>query len=293
MNLRYAGTCRACGQALAAGTRAVYDSATRTVSCVQCPSATTTNDTDAAEATDSDSTLDRATDSALDRASDSDPALDRGIAGASAQRRYELLSDRREKRIRENHPRLGGILLALSDEPQRITAWQKGAHGETILGRRLDTLTQQGVQVLHDRRIPGTKANIDHIAVGPRGVFVIDAKRYTGAPSLRTSGGLFEPRRERLMVGTRDCTHLVGGVHRQVSLVENALGAAGFTDIPVFGMLCFVEADWPLLGGDFLIDNVEVLWPKRAAKRITAPGSFDADTAARVARALEAHFPRA
>jgi hypothetical protein len=282
MNLRYAGTCRECGQALAGGTRAVYDGATRTVSCVQCPSATT-NDTDAVEATDS----------ATDPTPTPTRALDRGIAGASAQRRYELLSDRREKRIRENHPRLGGILLALSDEPQRITAWQKGARGETILGRRLDTLTEQGVQVLHDRRIPGTKANIDYIAVGPRGVFVIDAKRYTGAPSLRVSGGLFEPRRERLMVGTRDCTQLVGGIHRQVSLVETALEAAGFTDIPVFGMLCFVEADWPLLGVDFLIDDVEVLWPKRAAKRITAPGSFDADAAARAARALEAHFPRA
>jgi hypothetical protein len=264
MNLRYAGTCRACGQALAAGTRAVYDSATRTVTCEHCPSA------------DAD-----------------DAIIDSGTAGASAQRRYELLSDRREKRIRDNHPRIGGILLALSDEPQRITAWQKGARGETILGTRLDTLIEQGVQVLHDRRIPGTKANIDHIAVGPRGVFVIDAKHYAGAPSLRVSGGLFEARRVRLMVGTRDCTHLVGGVHRQVSLVENALEAAGFHDMPVFGMLCFVEADWPLLGGDFTIDNVEVLWPKKAAKKNTAPGSFDATTAASVGRALELHFPRA
>ena len=264
MNLRYAGTCRECGQTLAAGTRAVYDSATRTVSCEHCPSATA-----------------------------DDATIDRGVAGASALRRYEQLSDRREKRIRENHPHLGGILLALSDEPQRITAWQKGARGETILGTRLDTLVEQGVQVLHDRRIPGTKANIDHIAAGPRGVFVIDAKRYTGAPSLRVSGGLFEPRRKRLMVGSRDCTSLVGGVHRQVSLVEKALAAAGFRDIPVFGMLCFVEADWPLLGGDFVIDNVEVLWPKRAAKKITAPGSFDVAAAASMGRALELHFPRA
>jgi hypothetical protein len=264
MNLRYAGTCRECGHALAAGTRAIYDSATRTVSCEHCPPAG----------------ADGAT-------------IDRGVAGASAQRRYEHLSGQREKRIRENHPHLGGILLALSDEPQRITAWQKGARGETILGGRLDTLTEHGVQVLHDRRIPGTKANIDHIAVGQRGVFVIDAKRYKGAPSLRASGGLFEPRRERLMVGTRDCTSLVGGVHRQVSLVKNALEAAGFSGIPVFGMLCFVEADWPLLGGDFVIDNVEVLWPKRAAKRITAPGSFDAALGMSVARDLEVHFPRA
>jgi len=264
MNLRYAGTCRECGQMLTAGTRAVYDSATRTVSCEHCPSAGA-----------------------------DDATIDRGEAGASAQRRYEQLSGQREKRIRENHPRIGGILLALSDEPQRITAWQKGARGETILGARLDTLTEHGVPVLHDRRIPGSKANIDHIAVGPRGVFVIDAKNYKGAPRLRVSGGLFEKRRERLMVGTRDRTSLVGKVHRQVSLVENALEAAGFRDIPVFGMLCFVEATWPAIGGDFRIDEVEVLRPRKVAKRVTAPGPYDVEQATSVARALELHFPRA
>ncbi|MEO6532232.1 MAG: nuclease-related domain-containing protein [Pseudolysinimonas sp.] len=31
---------------------------------------------------------------------------------------------------------------------------------------------------LRDRRIPGSKANIDHVVRAPRGVFVIDAKRY-------------------------------------------------------------------------------------------------------------------
>ena len=34
--------------------------------------------------------------------------------------------------------------------------------------------------MLHDRRIPGTRANIDHIAVASSAVWVIDAKRYNG-----------------------------------------------------------------------------------------------------------------
>ncbi|NTW42013.1 MAG: NERD domain-containing protein, partial [Cellulomonadaceae bacterium] len=37
MRLRYAGTCRACGAALAAGTTGVYDRSTKSVTCVQCP----------------------------------------------------------------------------------------------------------------------------------------------------------------------------------------------------------------------------------------------------------------
>jgi hypothetical protein len=63
-----------------------------------------------------------------------------------------------------------------------------------VVGARLDKARERGISALHDRRIPGTRANIDHIAVGPRGVFVIDAKKYTGGPSLRVEGGLFSPR---------------------------------------------------------------------------------------------------
>jgi len=78
----------------------------------------------------------------------------------------------------------------MSDDPQSTRAWQTGARGEVVLGGRLDSLRERGIHVLHDRRIPGTTANIDHIVVGPRGVFVIDAKKYSGSPSLRVEGGL-------------------------------------------------------------------------------------------------------
>jgi hypothetical protein len=59
-------------------------------------------------------------------------------------------------------------------------AWQRGAHGERQTARLLDRLGRDGYQVLHDRAIPGSPANIDHLVVGPSGVFVIDSKRWTG-----------------------------------------------------------------------------------------------------------------
>lgn len=63
---------------------------------------------------------------------------------------------------------------------------------------------------LHGRRIPGTRANIDHIVVMAAGVFVVDAKRYVDKrPELRVEGGILRPRVERLMVGGRDRTKLV------------------------------------------------------------------------------------
>ena len=220
-----------------------------------------------------------------------DQIFQAGTAGGSARREFEKRRDKRETRIREQHPHLGGVILALTDEPQRTRAWATGAEGEVVLGRRLDAAV--GVRVLHDRRIPGSKANIDHIAIGPRGVFVIDAKHYKGGPTLRTSGGLFSPRVEKLMIGSRDHTSLVAGVHKQVRLVDDALESAGLARIPTFGMLCFVEAEWPLLGGDFVIDGVEVLWPRKAVSRVTSAGSFGRDEIEAVYRALAVRFPPA
>ena len=38
-----------------------------------------------------------------------------------------------------------------------------------------------GIEVLDDRRVPGSRTNIGHIVVGPSGVLVIDAKKYRGS----------------------------------------------------------------------------------------------------------------
>ncbi|HEY9478017.1 MAG TPA: nuclease-related domain-containing protein [Microbacteriaceae bacterium] len=216
-----------------------------------------------------------------------------GVAGASAQREYERRKNARETRIRTAHPIAGGLILALSDDPQSTKAWATGARGEELLGHRLDRLSGQGVHVLHDRRIPRTKANIDHIVVGPSGVFVIDAKKYHGRPSLRVEGGLIRPRTEKLMVGSRNCTRLTEGVHKQLGLVRSALASADLEQIPVSGMLCFVEADWPLIGGDFTIANLLVLWPRKAASRVVMPGNIDDATAQHVHHVLASSFPPA
>lgn len=279
MRLRYAGNCRACGAGLDAGTQAVYDRSTKTVTCLSCPAIELPTEAD----------LD---DQAAPTIPEPRPApVDTGAAGSSAQREYERRKAKRETRIREAHPRLGGFILAISDEPQSTTAWATGARGEELLGRRLDTLSDRGVRSLHDRRIPRSKANIDHIGVSPAGVFVIDAKRYKGRPTLRVEGGILRPRISKLMVGSRDCTKLVAGVDKQVELVRGALESVGFSAAPVRGMLCFVEADWPLFGGTFVIDSVDVLGPKKAAERLTGPGPIDQAEVYEIHRALAVAFP--
>jgi hypothetical protein len=51
-------------------------------------------------------------------------------------------------------------------------------------------------------------------------------------------------------------------------------------EVPVTGALCFVEADWPLIGGSFTTRNVHVLWPKRLAKALVEASAGEVDVAA-------------
>jgi hypothetical protein len=60
-------------------------------------------------------------------------------------------------------------------------AWRRGARGERQTARLLDRLGHDGSRVFHDLAMPGSPANIDHLVVGPSGVFVIDSKQWTGS----------------------------------------------------------------------------------------------------------------
>jgi hypothetical protein len=297
MPLRYAGSCQNCQVALPAGTSATYDRATKLVTCSECAGGSTvlgppvaSDPAPAASTEHTGSPHDRQRAAAN---SAEEPQINSGVAGASARREHERRKASREARIRTAHPRIGGLVLALSEEPQSTTAWAVGARGEELLAKRLDSLVDQGVLTLHDRRIPGTQANIDHIVIAPTGVYVIDAKRYKGRPNLRAEGGLFRTRTERLFVGSRDCSKLVAGVHKQMSLVQAAVGTSGAHETPIVGMLCFVDGDWPLIGGSFTIEGLHVLWPKAAAKQLIRPGPLGEGQRRSLYRYLAAAFPPA
>ena len=147
-----------------------------------------------------------------------------GQGGASAAAEYKRRHDARQERVLAKHPRMGRFLLAVFDDPQSTRAWSVGAEGERMLGGMLTSMAGDSLRVLHDRLIPRTRANIDHLVVCPNGVFVVDAKRYRNArPALRVEGGLLRPRTESLTVGGRDRTTLAAGMQKQVVLVRAAL----------------------------------------------------------------------
>jgi hypothetical protein len=98
--------------------------------------------------------------------------------------------------------RLAGLLAAAAGTGWRLRfrpspetlAWQRGAAGERHVARLLDPLVEHGWAVHHDLRVPGSNANIDHLLVGPPGVFVIDAKHYRGHLHLSSGGQLWHGR---------------------------------------------------------------------------------------------------
>lgn len=213
--------------------------------------------------------------------------LDLGTAGASARREHERRRANREKRVREKHPRIGRGLLALSGDPTHENVWARGAGGEERVANVLAKHLADDVIVLHDRRIPGSRSNIDHIAVARSGVWVIDSKRYKG--KVAVSKPLFG--KAKLTIAGRDKTKLVEGLAKQVSVVETVMTelAPGF---PVRGALCFVEADLPVVG-NLSFDGFALLYPKRLAKRINANGPISGEGVHELARALAGRFPAA
>jgi hypothetical protein len=267
LRLRYPATCSNCGGALAKGTEASWNRETKTATCAICLSAPEVAGAAAAD------------------------AIERGEAGGSAAREWRRRHDRREEAIRSRYGKLSGVVLALSDDPHSTAAWAYGANGERALGQLLDPLRDEGLAVLHDRRIPRSKANIDHLVVAPWGVFVVDAKNYKGRVETRDRGGFFSTD-YRLYVGGRDKTALVAGMTKQAQAVRAALDDED-ASLQICKTICFVDADWSLFARPIEMEGVHVLWPRALGKLIRTEGSLSHDEIARIERKLAQALPAA
>lgn len=203
-----------------------------------------------------------------------------GSAAAERDRRRARQAER-QARFRETRPILSRIARVLAPEPDAGRTYAIGAVGEEKVGASLDRLGDRGVMTLHDRRLPRSTANIDHLVVAPTGVWVVDTKRYSGRLQ-RSAGGL--------RVNGRDRTSLILGVHKQLDHVRRALGRAGDDTVAVQGLLCFVDTEIGLLQRPFEVQGVAVTWPKALAKLLVAPGPLTADDRAVVLQHLAGAF---
>jgi hypothetical protein len=211
-------------------------------------------------------------------------------AGGSAQAEYDRRAARHAEDLRKRRPRIlaisaamvivalvvaaaisplyGAVVLlldlvlvmsALFTMPNSITAWQIGAAGEIRTARMLETLEADGFRVLHDRKIPGARsANIDHIVIGPPGIYVVETKSYKGPLQIRGN---------EIFVAGRRKNGWVDEVNREAAAVRTALAeevaARGW---PITGIICVHRADLPWFQSE--VQGVRIVSGKDLVKRL-------------------------
>jgi hypothetical protein len=165
--------------------------------------------------------------------------------------------------------------------------WLRGAEGEEQVARRLAKHLGDSALLLHDRRMPQSKANIDHIAIAPSGVWIIDAKRYKGrvAVSKPLLGDA------KLRIAGRDKSRLADGLARQVDAVQLVMSELGIA-FPVHGAFCFVDSELPTFG-TLSFRGYPLLYPRGLARRIKARGPCEPELVHAVAAHLSRRFPAA
>jgi hypothetical protein len=216
-----------------------------------------------------------------------------GIAGASAAAEGER---RKDKRVEDVRRRYGAHAAAVAEEMagrDAAATWGKGSEGESRIAAFVAREVGDGVIPLHDRLIPGTRGNIDHIFVASTGVWVVDPKAYKGKIEKRELGPFWR-RENQVYVGRRNRSALAKGVEKQVAAVIAALKTdPSLEGTDVHAALCFLDSEWGLLDFPFQVGNVWVLHPGALRKRLKKDGPLSRETMERVARRLDLSLPPA
>lgn len=200
-----------------------------------------------------------------------------GVPGGSARKQEEERRKRRQE---------------LERLERREDNWNQGAAGEESTAAAIARRCPAAV-ALHDRQMPGSRANIDHIVLVASGVWVIDSKRPKGRIKVqKAKGGA-----QKLLIGGHDRTELVHKLTRQVNAVKAAMLQAG-SDVPVNGAFCFhLQADTTIerlraednglpVFGTWTIDGYPLFYPRQMCKRLNDPGTLTSSKAHELARTV-------
>jgi hypothetical protein len=110
------------------------------------------------------------------------------------------------------------FVVARISPPAWIENWQVGAWGEQATAKVLRPLQREGWVVLHD--LPMGKGNVDHLVVGPGGVYLLDSKRLAGSVTVEagdvTVRRLDDPDLSYRHPGTPHLMNLARQTHQRV-----------------------------------------------------------------------------
>ncbi|MFI7448879.1 nuclease-related domain-containing protein [Nonomuraea sp. NPDC049714] len=143
----------------------------------------------------------------------------------------------------------------------RATAvWRGRRRGEAITGRLLRrSLGKQGYQVLDGRAIRD-KASIDHLVIGPGGVWVVDNESWSPDTEIATYGGrLFFGEK----YGTKVAKPLVEAAEAFAELLTRETGVP-VTITPLLAVHCGMLPR----GGSLTVEGITLLKPRLVARQI-------------------------
>ncbi|HZU72922.1 MAG TPA: nuclease-related domain-containing protein, partial [Acidimicrobiales bacterium] len=139
---------------------------------------------------------------------------------------------------------------------------------------------------VHDRAVPGSRSNIDHLVVGRSGVFVIDTKAYRADIGLSGRWG-----EETLRCSGRDRSDLLRAAESQARTVRAVLADAGWYggDL-VVPVLCFVGSGW-LVRPPVTVREVLICSPETLGRVVSGRGPLPRHEVAALARLLDEALP--
>ncbi|WP_323182327.1 MULTISPECIES: nuclease-related domain-containing protein [unclassified Streptomyces] len=123
------------------------------------------------------------------------------------------------------------LTAKLLRQPSEWDSWYAGLEGERRVGRELERLTPLGWRVLHGIE-KGNGGDIDHVLIGPGGVFSINTKNHRGASvwvgdsMAKINGGKPRP--------------YAAASQAEADFVRKVLGRYCAFDVPVEPVLVFV-----------------------------------------------------
>lgn len=111
--------------------------------------------------------------------------------------------------------------------------WRRGAEGEKVIAEVLESELPDSYSIFNDVRLPGRTSNIDHIVVGPSGVFVLNTKNWRGTVGWDGEG------KTMLWNGEPDKWNSAKGAMSDAMDIHNKLRALLNRDVFVKAVLVF------------------------------------------------------
>ncbi|RBQ17611.1 NERD domain-containing protein [Spongiactinospora rosea] len=161
---------------------------------------------------------------------------------------------------------------------ERTAVWRGKRKGEVLTGRILRRrLTKEGYKVLNGRAVRG-EASIDHLLIGPGGVWIVDNEAFGPETELAQYGG-------RLFFGEKYGTKMADGLNQAAERLATVLTEKSGIPVTIEALLAVYGGSMPR-GGIVSAERLTLLRPRRIPRfiRSRATGALSDEQVETLAR---------